>query len=166
MSYAEGTSVSVEKTRAEIERLITKFGANRFMTATEPGRAFIGFELKGKMVRFTLPLPDQKEPRFWRTPTKRLQRTTEEAYREWEQACRSAWRALGLCIKAKLEAVGQGITTFETEFLAHFVLPNGQTMGEHSIPLIEQMAKDGQMPRLMIGPPQSQGNIISIEEVK
>jgi hypothetical protein len=35
MSYATETQVSVEKTRAEIERMITKFGASRFMSGTE-----------------------------------------------------------------------------------------------------------------------------------
>jgi hypothetical protein len=157
MSYATQTSVSVEKTRAEIEAMITKFGASRFMSGTEPGMALIGFEVRGKLVRFVLPLPDKQEQRFWRTPHRRHTRTADEAYREWEQACRSSWRALGLCIKAKLEAVEQKITTFETEFLAHFVLPNGQTMGEYSIPMLDQMTKDGQMPRLMLGSESEQG---------
>lgn len=30
--FAEGTSVSVEKTRAEIERLVVRYGANQFVT--------------------------------------------------------------------------------------------------------------------------------------
>jgi hypothetical protein len=33
-------------------------------------------------------------------------------------------------IKAKLEAVAAGITIFEDEFLAHIVLPGGQTVAE------------------------------------
>lgn len=164
MSYATETQVSVEKTRAEIERMITKFGASRFMSGTEPGRALIGFEVKGRLVRFVLPLPDPKEQRFWRTPHRRHARTADEAYREWEQACRSSWRALGLCIKAKLEACEQKITTFDTEFLAHFVLPNGQTMGEYAIPMIDQMAQDGQMPRLALGMGEQRSTIIDLKE--
>lgn len=74
----------------------------------------------------------------------------EEAYREWEQACRSRWRSLCLCIKAKLEAVEAGITSFEKEFLAHIVLPSGQTMGEYAIPHLEEMVTNGRMPQLML----------------
>lgn len=165
MSYATDTEVSVERTKAEIERMITKFGAQRFMAGSEPGRAFIGFEARGKQIRFILPLPDRTENRFWLTPHRRYKRTEQEAYAAWEQACRSAWRALGLCIKAKLEAVEQKITTFESEFLANFVLPNGQTMGEYSIPMIEQMAQDKQMPMLMLGAPQDGPTIIEINKV-
>lgn len=166
MSYAEDTSVPVEKTRAEIEMMITRFGANRFMTGTEPGRAYIGFEMRGKVVRFVLPLPDQKEKRFWQTPAYGNTRAPEKAYKAWEQACRAAWRALGLCIKAKLEAVRQNITTFEHEFLAHFVLPNGQTMAEHFLPQLEEMVKAGQMPRLQIGSANQSSSIIELEKSK
>jgi len=51
-------------------------------------------------------------------------------------------------VKAKLEAVDSGITTFEAEFLAHFVIPGGGTFGEYAIPQIEEVSKTGQMPLL------------------
>jgi hypothetical protein len=150
MSYAQQTEVAVEKTKAEIERMILRFGAGRFMSMSEPGRASIGFEIKGKLVRFILPLPDQKENRFWQSAHRHRKRSSEDAYKGWEQACRSSWRALGLCIKAKLEAVEQKITSFESEFLAHFVLPNGMTMGEYTIPMLEEMSKTKQMPSMSL----------------
>jgi hypothetical protein len=52
----------------------------------------------------------------------------------WEQACRSRWRALLLCIKAKLEACAVGITTFDSEFLAHIVTGDGRTVAERIVP--------------------------------
>lgn len=76
------------------------------------------------------------------------QRHPDDAYRAWEQACRSRYRALNLCIKAKLEAVEQGITTFEAEFLAHFVMPNNQTLGEAIIPQLEDACVRGKLPAL------------------
>lgn len=103
------------------------------------------------MVKFELPLPDRNDKRFFRTPHGRRQRTPDEAFRAWEQACRSNWRALALCVKAKLEAVTTGITTFEAEFLAHFVMPNGQTLGQVAIPQLEQASKEGRMPQLLLG---------------
>ena len=51
--------------------------------------------------------------------------------------------------KAKLEAVETGITEFEDEFLAHIVLPNGQTMGEFAKPQIAHAYDTGDMPPLL-----------------
>jgi hypothetical protein len=76
-----------------------------------------------------LPLPARDDPQFtaytrsYRTYT----RLATEAERLWEQACRRRWRALALVIKAKLEAAEAGITEFEAAFLAHIVLPDGET---------------------------------------
>lgn len=38
--------------------------------------------------------------------------------------------ALALVIKAKLEAIESDISTFDDEFLAHIVMPDGKTVGE------------------------------------
>jgi len=67
----------------------------------------------------------------------------------WEQACRQRWRALNLAILAKLEAVEAGITTFEEEFLAHLVLPNGKTVGQWAVPAVGKALSDGKMPPLL-----------------
>ena len=59
MSYAATTDVAVEKSRAEIERMITRAGATRFMVGADGQQAAVAFVLRGKTVRFTLPLPDR-----------------------------------------------------------------------------------------------------------
>lgn len=157
MSYAADTEVSVEKSRAEIERILSKYGATRFAYMTDDMRAIIAFQAHGKFIKFQLPLPD----RHAKTITHReriirghsygfVPRTPEEQNKLWEQACRSRWRALCLCVKAKLEAVACGITSFEQEFLAHFVMPGGQTFGEYAIPQIEEATKTGKMPSLQL----------------
>ena len=151
MSYATNTSVSVEKTRAEIESVLVKHGAGRFGYMTEENKAVIIFVAKNVAVRFELPLPARNDKQFWLTPRRGRKRTEGDAYKEWEQACRSLWRALLLCIKAKLEACEAKITTFEAEFLAHIVLPDGKTMGEVAIPQLEAMCASGKMPTLQLG---------------
>jgi hypothetical protein len=151
MSYAQDTVVSVEKSRAEIERILQRYGATKFMYGCDTAKAVICFEAKAKMVKFELPLPDRSDRRFKYTEHRRRVRTDDEAYKAWEQACRTRWRALALCVKAKLEAVSSGITTFESEFLAHFVMPNGKTLGEVAIPQLEAAVLNGQMPQLLIG---------------
>jgi hypothetical protein len=57
--------------------------------------------------------------------------------------------ALALAIKAKLEAVESGIATFEEEFLAYVVLPDGQSVGQHVLPNIEQAYVTNKMPPLL-----------------
>lgn len=136
MAYADQTNVSVEKSRAELESIVLRYGAARFasMIDQESKEATIGFTINNRHLRFTLPLPDIQDKRFWFTPARRNRRSQQEAYAAWEQECRSKWRSLVLCVKAKLEAVAAKITTFEKEFLAHFVLPDGRTVGDVVIP--------------------------------
>lgn len=139
--YANQTTVSVEKSRAEIETLLARYGAEQFGYMTEPGRAVIAFKVKGShgfglTVRMTLPLPAKGEKRFtqgWRA-NKWMQAPDHAVQERWEQACRSSWRSMLLVIKAKLEAVAGGISTVEREFLADVVLPSGQTFSEEVIP--------------------------------
>lgn len=51
-----------------------------------------------------------------------------------------------LVVKGKLEAVESEIVTFEEEFLAHLVLPNGQTVGSEVRPMVAQAYETGIMP--------------------
>lgn len=149
MAYAEKTSVSVSKTKADIEDLIQKAGAGQFISGYKEDIAVIGFTLENRQIRFVLPLPNKSNPEFWYTKEKRIKRTAEQAQTAWEQACRSKWRALYLIIKAKLEAVDSGISTIEREFFYDIVLPDGKTVGEFMAPQIETAYKTGEMPPLL-----------------
>lgn len=128
--YAANTEVSTDRSRAEIERCLARYGAEEFTYGTKAGCAMIGFRMEDRYVKFYLPLPAQDDRRFTHTPGRGNRRSTEETARYWEQGCRQAWRALALAIKAKLEAVAAKITTFEDEFLAHIVLPGGRTVAD------------------------------------
>lgn len=132
-SYAEDTSVPVERTRAEIEKLVRTQG-DQFMSGWEAGRAVVQFRRTGRMYRMTLPLPKD---------------TTSRTYAQTE---RSRWRALLLSIKAKFTAVEAGIIVFEQEFLAHVILPDGRTVGEHAANSIDNAYKHGKA--FPIIPPQ------------
>lgn len=135
--FAENTSVSVIQTRAEIEKTLMRYGVFERQFTDTTGKSVIQFKSSNRLVRFTLTLPDQNEPRFKVDGNKRT-RSPEKKIAAWEQACRQKWRALYLGIKAKLEIVSSGIATFEEEFLAHVVMPNGQTVGELTTPAIEK----------------------------
>lgn len=146
--YASATEVSTEKSRAEIERTLTRYGASAFIYGWEENRALIMFKARDRHIRFVLALPDPKERRF--LMTSRGMRTPEKARAEWEQACRQSWRALALVIKAKLEAIEAKISTFENEFLANVVLPDGSTFGQWAGPEIARAYELGDMPKTLL----------------
>jgi len=56
---------------------------------------------------------------------------------------------LALVIKAKLEAIDSDISTFDDEFLAHIIMPNGRTVGEETRPLIAHAYATREMPALL-----------------
>jgi hypothetical protein len=152
--FAEGTEVTVERSRAEIEGILARYGADQFMYGWQEKGAVLAFRASERFVRFTLPLPDRNSKEFTHGRTARsgsasiLLPPSEQAAR-FEQGCRRSWRALALCIKAKLESVASGISHFEDEFMANIVLPNGQTMSEHARPLIKEAYQSGTMPALL-----------------
>lgn len=152
MSYAEGTSVPIERSKAEIESMLIKYGADQFVSGWGEKEARIQFRAKGRYVRFVLPIPVKTEKRFthqarydWKP------RTQGEAMKAWEAELRRLWRALALVVKAKLEAVQSGIVGFEDEFMAHIVMPDGKTVAEHARPMIEQAYTSGQVVPLLSG---------------
>lgn len=149
--YAESTSVGSDKSRAEIERTLARYGASSFMYGWDQDRAMVGFVANNRQVRFMLPMPNRDAREFTHTPTRGTKRSPAQAEEAYEQAVRQRWRALALVIKAKLEAVEAGIVTFDEEFAMHFMLPNGQTVGEWVTPQIEQVYAVGQMPALLPG---------------
>jgi hypothetical protein len=144
MTYAEGTQVSAERSQAQISETLRKYGATGFMYGWEGDKAVIGFVAHGKHIRFILPLPTGAHE-FTRTEAGRS-RTTIQAKAAYEQEIRRRWRALLLAIKAKLEAVESAIATFEEEFLAHIVMPDGATVADHLLPQIEQAYATGKLP--------------------
>lgn len=147
--YAEGTTVPPEKSRMEIEQTLRRYGADQFVSGYDSTRAVIGFRADGRQVRFILTMPSIDEiPKVdgrnsVLSPQQRMKKLHSEEMRRW--------RALALAVKAKLEVVESGIATFEEEFMAHIVMPDGRTVGEHVAPRIEQAYTEGQPLALLPG---------------
>jgi hypothetical protein len=138
--YAHGSSVPVDRSRSEIERTLTRYGAEKFGYFTSKDGAAIAFQVRGRAVRMRLALPDPDG--FLRTDRGKA-RTTEAARREYEAELRRRWRCLALVVKAKLEAIETGIATFEDEWLAYFVLADGRTVGEQLAPQLDDARSRG-----------------------
>lgn len=144
--YAENTDVPTDRSRAEIEHTLKRYGADQFMYGTRVDMAMIAFRASGRNVRFSVPFPPISE--FERS-NKGIRHKQEHREQAREQAIKQRWRALALCIKAKLEAVACGITQFEEEFYAHIVLPNGRTVFEETHEKVALAYESGKTPPLL-----------------
>ncbi len=135
--YAVDTTVPVQRTKVEIEEMLTKYGATSFVFVTNQADAIIMFEFEGRRVRFNLPLPKMQ--------------TDAKTAKEH----RAKWRALLLTIKSKLVSVDTGIEEFEEAFLSHIILADGSTVGDSVRPAVALQYKTGEMgPLLLTGPRQ------------
>ncbi len=149
MPYAEGTAVPVERSRAEIEGMLRQYGADGFrygwMDREQRRIEQIEFGARNRLVRFNMVMPSQDEERFKKTDNKPPRiRSPQAAHEAWDRECRRMWRALALCIKAKLEAVASGISHFEEEFMAQIVDPvTNKTIGQLFLPQLEQRYLEG-----------------------
>lgn len=130
--YAHGTDVPVAKSRYELEALLRKHGADQILSGVDHQRrtGFVGFTLDGRQYRIHVPARDT-------------------GGRNPDQVEREQWRALVLVVKAKLEFIAAELSTAESEFLAHLVLPNGSTVGTEIRPHLVQAYATGQMPALL-----------------
>jgi hypothetical protein len=133
MPYAQGTEVPVSKTQIEISNLLTRAGAKEFAVALAAGKGAVQFVLNDRRVRFTVLAASPEDPvmrkqalapRTYGTPSPERLRLVVE------REDRRRWRVLLLAIKAKLEIVASGISSFDEEFLAHVVVNSGQTLYE------------------------------------
>jgi hypothetical protein len=148
--FARETIVPIERSKAEIEETLRRYGASEFQSGWKQQEAMIAFRLDNLFIRFVLPFPAPDDRRFTHKKIRgREQKVSElQMSRAYEQELRSRWRALLLVIKAKLEAVECGISTLSHEFLAFVVLPNDTTLGDWFIGEMLPQIAAGKMPQL------------------
>jgi len=142
--FGNQSKVTPEETRAQIEALLERYGADGFQYAADrrAHRAAIAFRAHGRVVRLTVEMPDPEDPAFaitaaGRRRPRRRNALNDPVMKAYEKVVRQRWRALLLIVRAKLEAILCGITTFEAEFLANIVVAGGRTLGEHVVPQLE-----------------------------
>lgn len=146
--YAEGTTVPVEKSKAEIETLLRKHGATGFLSAwdDERGVSVVQCRIGGRMIRFEVLDPDDSE---FKHDHHGFLRSADSVAKLRDAELRRRWRARLLITKAKLEMIATGDTTFEREFLGDILLPNGETVDEWIVPQIAAAYESGSMPKLL-----------------
>lgn len=126
--YADNTTVSIERSRAEIESLVRKYGAQKFASSWDKTSSVIMFVCNNRLVRFQVQLPTDKDAETTEKGYTRHEPKGRDIWKEKEE--RRRWRSLCLCIKAKLEAVSSTIETFDEAFLSHIVTDDKTTVYE------------------------------------
>lgn len=158
-NYAKGTSVDANKSKAEIEQLLTNYGASAFLVGwiSDPPAAAVTFEIDGMRYRIVIPMPSPSDDdiRYTHANQHSRRRRSEAAIQSaLAQARRERWRALLLTIKGQLVAVDLKIKTLAEAFMAEAVVTNapGQpTVGEWLRPQLVHIRDHYPHPPLLPG---------------
>ncbi len=150
MTYAKGTETTVERTRAELEAMLIRYGASQRIVGEndETSEAWVGFTMQARQVKLTIPLPKIEDVKF---PKAARDKSEARKRKLLEQSKRERWRAVVLLVKAKLETIALGLSTVEREFLADLVLVDGQTLHGALREDIRKMYVTGAPPRFLLG---------------
>jgi hypothetical protein len=123
------TTISVDKTIGEIQRLLAKAGASKVMTEYDDTGNIVALSFQLKLgedyIAFSLPTD-------WRPVEKvLLQQRVVPAYRSEEQARRTAWRITKDWVDAQLAIIETKMVTTAQVFLPYAVTNSGETLYQH-----------------------------------
>lgn len=129
--YAEGTAVTVDRSRGELTGLLTTHGCQRMAWGTEPAGDTLQFELGGQAYKFFIARPTMADVKAQYAEDGRDWTRVYDQQAKVDGEWRRRWRAHVLLLKAKLEFVASGDTTLEREFMPNLVVAGGRTtLGE------------------------------------
>ena len=156
--FAEGTSVSVGRSRGEIDDYLRRWGcaAIAWSDNFESGRATLRFVWKREsdayLARFDIQVPTDEDLRK-RAIDQRTRRFSEPKYRKIREGMgREEHRLLALWIKAALNAVEAGIIPAEVIFLPFLQGADGRTVAETALPRLPTLLSGGATALLGSGP--------------
>ena len=146
--FARNTSVSLDSSRAELERLLRRAGAEKALSGWDCDTAFVMFVLDGVPIRQKIQMPTKNQ--YAKTEQGR-DRKKDAVLKAWEQGCRQRMREFVHILKAKLISVSLGIRTVEHEFFADICLPSGKTVFEEQEVELSKALKENRLPKLLLG---------------
>lgn len=130
--YAKRTSVPVDQSRNEVEKILRGQGGVKFFNVDLDEHHILGCQIKDRFLRFKVPYPKGRD----------------QAIRDRE--LRRRWRCLVLSVKAKFATIDAGIASLEEEFLANVMTPDQKTVYDHIQARIKEMYESGKVsPRLL-----------------
>lgn len=146
MAYASNTSVDESRSRAELEKMLARFGADEFGYYTTRDSAIVLFVYNKTRCKLSVPLPDRDADEFTKTPAGRKRRTADAAVAAWQQETRRRWRSLCMVVKALLVGVQDGVLSFEQAFMPYILMGDERTVFEHLNERLQTAIESGQMP--------------------
>jgi hypothetical protein len=139
------TNVPVEKSQAEIRKLLQRFGVDRLAFGEERDDnkqrwAAVTFQTRALGVRMRVPLKQVSEHDVRSRAVRARSKTVDEIRNDmYAQEERRIWRVLAWNLKARLVAVDEGLESFEEAFLPHLIDPRtNRTIYQH-------LAEDGRV---------------------
>lgn len=136
MAY-EGTVVTVEKSQAEVRKLLGRFGAREFgfgEAVDDEAVVWSAVTFTHEDIRVRLRVPHKRISKADLNAKASRTRTKTRADIQYELAeaeARRIWRVMAHNIKARMVAVEEGVESFVEAWLSHIVDPNtGMTVYE------------------------------------
>jgi len=143
--YTRGDSFSVGASREHVERALLDFGATDVRFSQRGRLCALAFRACGRQFRFVISLPQPDGIPAIRGDAAETH-GHEVTAKVLEHKARRFWHAFALSTDAKLAAVAAGVATFESELLAHVVLPGSRTVIDELEPVIASAYRSGQRP--------------------
>lgn len=138
--YAQGTSVPVERSIAELKRICEKYGASNFGFLQSDSAAAVFFKFDNRMYRMDL---------HFQSPSKTVGISSTEI-KKMKAEERRKWRVLILTIKAMFVSIESEVFDSCTLFQPFTLLPDNTVIGERMNPQIEQAYQTGRMPIIFL----------------
>jgi len=129
MAYAKNTTVPVDRSLGAIKDTLKRYGAEGFLHAEQGGKSILRFTYRGICLGFEMLTAESDEM---------------DAKEE-----RRRWRVLLLLIKAKLEVIDSGVSTFEEQFFSDIIMPGGVRIGSQAKQQITKMLETGKPVNLL-----------------
>src|SRR3990167_711073 len=150
LNWIEGayknTSVYWAKSQADIMKMLGQLGINQIRFTSMPDRFVLEFMAK---------LDEKSIPKAVRIITPLKTKKDENSEDKRNQELNVIHRILLNHLKAKFVAIGNGLTEFEAEFMAHLVITDktgkSTTMAETLLPQYKKNLEDKTMPKFMLG---------------
>ncbi len=141
MSLPYATATSGQKARAEILKILQRFGCESvgFMDEFATNSLLLAFEWRDRKIQLRASAQGWANAYLEEKPySHRMQRTREE-YERWalEQGMIAVNSILRDWVKGQVTAIETGILTFEHVFLPYMMLPDGRSVAEHATKLLE-----------------------------
>ena len=148
MAYAEGTTVSVERSQDEIRSLLARHGCKHFALADSPEASAVQFVLGWLPYRFTVQRPTTEEVRTkWLDAGHRV-RYGLDWNKKVQQEWRRRWRARLLWLKATLEFAEDDEDFIAQALMSQLVLPDQSTFGDWAARKMPEIYSSGRIPAL------------------